>query len=1179
MKLRSLVLLFVAISAVAQFSGRVAGTVLDPSGAPVAGAEISLLLAHGTKPLVSTKSGKDGEYRFLSVRSADYDLAIQASGFVKSTLRDLRVDAAKETTVQTVKLLLATVASRVDVSANDDTVETGNAEISTTITPEQVHKLPVLDRDPLALIQMEPGVSYNGNSATTINGLRTSYSNMTLDGINIQDNYIRDNALDYTPNRVLLGQVRTITLVTSNQNSAAPGGATQVALETPSGTNQLHGNLLWYNRNNDFAANDWFNNQSGLARPRLNQNQFGGSIGGPIRKDKLFFYTNYEGVRTNQQSPVDTTVLTADARNGIFTYRDTAGATHKVNLLTLRGTAIDPTIANLLKQVPDASKINTFEVGDSTSGFSKNTAGYRLNQRNNEVRDNITVRMDYNLSLKNAFSGSYIWNRDNTDSPDGAYGFISKNTNPNHSHFLSSTWRWTPSATFTNELRGGFNLAPGDFLTSQTFGSYIVTGTVFTDPVAEFQPQGRATNTYSLSDNAALQRGRHYVQFGFHVQQIRVRAYNYAGVTPSYSLGLGTGQNALTRTDLPGVRTADLATANALLATLGGYLDGYSQTFNVTSATSGYVPGAPNTRNFKLSEYDLYVQDNWKVLPRLMLTIGLRYDLPGVADEANSLALLPVVQNNNPVQTLLSNATLNFAGASAGRPWYGRDHKDFAPNFGVAWDVFGKGKTAVRGGYAISYVNDQGLVAPEVITETNAGLVRTSAASGLSGTLAGVLPKIPVPLFQVPRTVADNYAANPFNTVGLVDPNLKTPYVQQYSFGIQQRIKSTVVEANYVGNHLARGFRAFDYNQVQIKPNGFLADFLRAQSNGYLALAKTGTFNPAYNSAIAGSQALTVFPLLAKGGQLNNSTVRNLLQTGEVGTLAATYQEDGTNGSVNFFQNPNALGADILTNYSTSSYNSLQLSARHRGHGGLEFQGNYTYSKVLSDAAGDSQSRIEHFLDLANTKIERARANFDLRHAIKGSVIYDLPFGKRRLHGLLGGWSTGSILTWQSGAPFSILSQRGTLNRSDGGRSDSNTATTLLNGSQLNSLVRFEMTGNGPYIISQSAINPSDGTGVNGDGQAPFSGQAFYNPSAGTIGALQKREFSGPWSFNLDASVQKTFTIRERHSLEIRMEGVNVLNHPTFYIGDQNINSTTFGVVGSMFNSPRVMQFGVRYQF
>jgi hypothetical protein len=1174
--------LLFALPALAQFSGRVAGTVLDPSGAPVAGAEVSLSLVKGAKALVSTATGKDGSYRLLSVRAEDYDLTVAAPGFLKFTLHNLRVDAARETPVQSITLQLASVTSQLDVSANEDTVETGNAEISTTITPEQIRKLPVLDRDPLSLIQMQAGVASNGNSATTINGLRTSASNMTLDGINIQDNYVRDNALDYSPNRVLLGQVRTLTLVTSNQNSAASGGATQLAMETPSGSNALHAEVLWYNRNNDFAANDWFNNQSGTPIARLNQNQFGASLGGPIRKDKLFFYTNYEGVRTNQQSPTDTTILTADARQGIFTYKNKNTVT-KVNLLAMRGISIDPYMANLLKQVPDPSQINNFDSGDSTAALLKNTAGYRFNQRSNEVRDNITYRMDFNLSPKNSFSGSYIWNRDNTDSADGSYSVIPKNSNPNHSHFVSTTWRSTITSKFTNELRGGFNLAPGDFLTSQKFGPYIVTGTVFTDPVAEFQPQGRATNTYSISDNAAYQKGTHYIQFGFHMQQVRVHEYDYSGVVPSYSLAMGTGQNALTTADLPGITNAALAQANALLATLGGYVDGYSQNFNVTSAKSGYVSNTPYLRNLKLSEYDLYVQDNWKIVPRVMLTLGLRYDLPGVADETNSLELLPVVQNNNPNQTLLSNATLNFAGASIGRPWYNKDHKDFAPNIGLAWDLFGNGKTAFRGGYAISYINDQALLAPENITGINSGLVGVSAATGLSGRVSGSLPAIPAPVYVVPRTVADNHATDFANGVGLVDPNLKTPYVQQYSAGFQHRFKDTLLEARYVGNHMVHGYRAFDLNQVQIKSNGFLSDFLRAQNNGFLAQAKTGTFNPAYNAAIPGSQVLTVFPLLAKGGSLGNGANRNLIETGQVGQLAASYFENGNNGSVSFFANPNAEVADILNNYSNSTYNSLQLSMRRQTKSGIEFQANYTYAKVLSDAAGDSQTRVEAFLDNTNTKISRARANFDLRHAIKGSATYDLPFGKGRrfawkpLDRLIGGWSTGAIFGLQSGAPFSILSGYGTLNRAN--RSASNTATTLLNGSQLDQIVKFEMTGNGPYILVPSALNPADGTGTNNVGQAPYPGQVFYNPVAGTVGALQVRQFSGPWSFNLDASIQKNIPINEKHSIEIRLEGVNVLNHPSFYVGDQNINANTFGVIGSTFNSPRVIQIGARYQF
>ncbi len=350
---------------------------------------------------------------------------------------------------------------------------------------DDIRNLPILDRDPLSVLQTQPGVIANGNSYTVINGLRTSYSDITLDGINIQDNYIRDNALDYVPNRLLLGQVRQMTLVTSNGNAASFGGATETAFSTPSGTNQFHGEAYWYNRNNDFSANDWFNNQAGMRAPFLNQNQLGGSIGGPIIKDKLFFYSNYEAVRAHQQEPVTTVILTATARQGIFEYRNSGGALEQVNLLGLRNITIDPAIQTLLNQVPGPQFINTetpataaLANGNVLSPDGLNTGGYRFNQQANEIRDNVTGKLDYNLSTSQALSGSYLWNRDNSrpSRPGkrllrGAQGLQSHQCQF-RGRFLALDPHLPPHQRTARRLQPHLRLLPH----RQQFGSYYLTG-------------------------------------------------------------------------------------------------------------------------------------------------------------------------------------------------------------------------------------------------------------------------------------------------------------------------------------------------------------------------------------------------------------------------------------------------------------------------------------------------------------------------------------------------------------------------------------------------------------------------------------------------------------------------------------------------------------------------------
>ena len=1161
----------------AQVAGRVTGTVVDATGAAVPEASVSLQLPGSGAAAYSTKTTTAGAFTLASVNPVIYDLVVEAKGFLTTKISELKVDPGSSKDIPAIKLEVAGVTQTVEVTTAKDTVETSNAEVTTTISNSQIKSLPVINRSPLGFLQTQAGINV-GAGTTTINGQRSTFVNVTLDGINVQDNFIRTNDVDFLPNLLLLDQVAEVTVTSSNASASAFGGSSQIGFVTPSGTNQYHGSAYWSNRNSEFAANTWFNNQSGVKRPFLNQNQMGGTLGGHIIKNKLFFYTNYEAFRLRQQTAQTATILQPDARNGIYTYI-AGGATQKVNILQAMGIQIDPKIAPILAQVPTT-------VNSSTVGDGRNTGGYSFLKRNNRTRDNVTTKGDYLMSPKNSFTVSYIWNRDILDRPDqdSTYNTIPSVTNNDPVKLLSTAWRWNPKPTLTNEARFGFNWAPAIFLASQDIPAYFISGTSFTNPTNAFRTQGRNTDTWQFADNANWVHNQHTVSFGFQTQWVRIEQYNDAGITPSYGLSMGAGQTGLTAAQLPGISASDLSAANTLLATLGGYLNSYTQTFNVSSRTSGYTSGYTNLRHNTFDNYGLYVQDGWKLRRNLTATLGVRWDYYTPVDERDGLSLLPVLQNNNVIQTLLNPVGVtDFAGGGTGRKWYKADKNNFAPNLGLAWDPTGQGKWSIRAGYSLAFVNDNTLRAVDNSQATNIGLQTGVTATGLSGRLGSGVPTIPTPVFKVPRTYADNYALSTTNAQAMPDPGLVTPYVQQYNLSVQRAIKGTVVQVAYVGNHATKSIRGFDFNQVQIA--AMLPDFLKAQNNGLLAQKAGGSFDPRFNANIAGSQQLPFFNALPNSGSLTNSTVISNIQTGQVGELGSFYQTNKLNGSTNFFQNPNALGANALENFSNESYNGLQVDVQHRFSHGLQFQFNYVYSKVMSDAAGDQQTDFEPFLDINNAKIEKSRVNgSDITHVFKANWVYELPFGQGKMFSVgnkvlsrfISGWRVASIMTYQSGTPFGVLSGRGTLNRA--ARSGGETANTTLNKSQLDDLFGVVMTGNGPFFVPQS-IKGSDGRAVAADGAAPFTGQVFSQPGAGQIGALQRNYFSGPWVFDMDASLSKTTKIHERHTLEFRMDSTNIFNHPTWFIGNQTITSTNFGKITGTFFGRRLVQFGLKYSF
>jgi hypothetical protein len=1259
-------------------TGSITGTVVDSQGLAVEGADVTLTNQQTNYTYKGTTSST-GAYKFSSIDYGIYSVTVGKQGFRNGVVENIRLDAATAYTVAPLKLELGVATQSVVVEAGAESVNTTSAEVSSTVEKQQIEELPILDRNPLNLLGLEAGINQNGLTTTVISGQRSSFSNLTLDGINIQDNFIRTNDLDFSPNYPFSSQAQEFTVINQNSDVDQGGGSSQVSIVTPKGTNKYHGEGFWYYRANSFAGNDWFNDASGLAIPKLLQNQGGGNIGGPIKKDKLFVYGYYELLRLKQQTPNDTTILNPAILAGLssstptvpFTYQPVNASTgapdgpaQTVNLLTVlnqsRGNpvfdssgnyvsgapifTVDSAMAALLKRMPTTS--NNTRVGDGT-----NLLGYQFNARNDNTLDNYGVRLDYDINPHNTVSGTWAWNRQVVDRPDidTSFDLVPLVQNNDSVKFLSTSWRWSPINSFTNEVRFGFNLAPAFFSTSQNFGAgYVLddTSLPFTDPNPNFLPQGRNTRTWLWLDNASWVKGNHTVKFGTQIERVTIFVTDEFGVYPSYNLGFSTANPfgpAASDFPVPGsgdtITNSALGNASSILANVAGILNSVSQTAYVTSQTSGYVPGAKENRNYRQNLWAFYLGDQWKITRKLTLTYGTRWEYYSPVDERDGLVLLPEAPaGTNINQQLLGNATLNFAGGPSGRPLYRPRLNQFAPNLGLAWDPFGNGKTAVRAGFSMNYVNDEYFTAAGNAAAGNTGLSEsavlqqlttppTSQVNGYAGpTVSNPQGNnvLPVPPFSIPTTFQIN-AINATNTQGAIgglagygiDPNIKTPYLEQWNLSIQRDIGwNTSVTAGYVGNHGVGLLRAIDVNQLNLNaelagPGGaaagpFLADFNRARANGFLSLAANGTFDPTYTGP--GTQPLTIFPVIY-GGALGNPTVNNLIYQGQVGSLIAIYHENGydtgvgypgSGNLINWFPNPYVLGADLLKNTSFSSYNAGYVEVRRRFSRGLYFQANYTYSKVMTDFGGN-QDQFQPFLDNARPQLEKSRAPFDLTHAFKANFTYELPIGKghtmlssgNKVLGLLvDGWKTGSIFTVQSGNPFSILSEYGTFNRG-GTRSLNNTAVATLTHEQISGDLGVFKEPNGVvYGINPALISPN-GTGTPANPQlscAPAVAGGFCNPQPGEVGNLQLYAFSGPMFFDWDVSAGKDFNLTERLKLTFRTEAFNVLNHPTFFMGDTgplnlnpanfgNINSTTFMQSTSTVSVPRRLQFSLLLKF
>ncbi|HEV7744902.1 MAG TPA: TonB-dependent receptor [Pyrinomonadaceae bacterium] len=1279
-----LTLCLFTVSALAQGNiGRLVGSVAGPDG-NIPGAMITVKDNQTGKEQTVQASG-DGTFSVQQLEAGTYTVTITVKGFKTFTTSNLKIDAARDYTLNAT-LEIGNVSETVQVIAGADVVNSSNGELSTSVTPRQVKELPINGRNPLSLLNLIAG---SNPTSSSINGQRSSSVNYTRDGLNVQDNFIRNGFVSDQPTVDDTGE---FTVITQNAGAEYGTGSTQVLLVTPRGGSSFHGNAFEFNRNARFAANNFFNNLNNVQRAALKRDQFGGTLSGPailphfgeggvsVIKHRAFFFANYEGFRLTNQIGVTTTTLLAPARTGAFSYVDNGGVTRTVNVLNGTGFAtgltaaqggvlvVDPTIqARILNPMPT--------VGNGALTGINFLQALTINRGNPEVRNAATGRFDVDLSEKNSFNFIYKWNKNADARTDIAAGFSDEvfNTQGGPTTLYVGAWQMTPSPSFSNEVRGGYQRSEPFFLSTTDPRSlpFLISAPLVTNPEPSFQSQGRNTSYYNIQDNASWSHGNHSIRFGTQGQYYRIESINNGGSTAVYTITTtgNTASPGLVSANFPGgINSTDLGRANSLRFLLGGVVGSGTQTLNATSSSSGFIKDATQVRRLNFNNYSAYVSDQWRLSPKLTLNLGMRYELYTPLNNPDRVSLEPVVAAGaDPIATILNPiGTFQPVGGNAGHDgnFFKMDKNNFGPNISIAYSpsfknrfmsslMPGEGKTVIRGGYRVDYVNDEYVRSPDNASINNAGLGTFGASARLGGTAAGSTQfrvigvgnaPTAAPIF-VPtsafgpggsgtRTFLENNiaagggAGTIGGTISLIDPNFQVQRNYEYNVGIQREIGfQSVIEIRYVGGYSKELTRSIDFNQMEIRKNGFLPDFIKAQNNCRLqgaTIAGTGDpinrcTNAAFNAAIPGSVPLPVFDRLAGGGFLNNSVILGPIRAGTPGTLAETYLLNGIN-EIGFVANPNAGVVNLTTNGGRYNYNALQTEIRRRFTGGLSLQANYTFQKILTDVTGSTdevnQTRVEPYLDNFDKSRDYGRAIYDRAHTFNFNAQYELPFGKgkRFLSGggvaerIFGGFQFSSIVNISSGVPTGIIDGRGTVNRA--ARSITQPATSSLNAHEIQKLMGVFKTPNGVFIIDPRVLfatatgaglptlsgfdlnqrlpagyTISSVRGANPVGTAPFAGQVFFPNIAGSSGNLQRNFLNGPMYFNWDAGLLKNIRITENMRVQLRGEMFNVLNHTNFFAGSNpailDVGSTNFGRLTSTNQtySPRIVQFGARFEF
>jgi hypothetical protein len=1165
--LLALALSLMSLSALAQSTaGRVLGSVTDQSGASVAGATVVITdTQRGTSRTLTTDSS--GDYVAPDLIPGTYKIHVAAKGFKSVERPNITIEVATDVRAD-FTLQPGNVSEVVIVTGEIPLLNTTSSTLGGTLSNEEINDLPLNGRNYENLLQLRPGVMRypgGGFSTTSTDGLRAEDNAYFVEGLFNSEPFSGQgiiNGAGIAGDSATILPIDAIQEFNVQENPAAeygwkPGAVVNVGLK--SGTNTVHGSAFAFGRDGDpLDARNYFNAAPAAKNPRTLE-QFGGSLGGAIIKDKAFFFGAYEGQRydvgnsysvtTPSMMPL-TLAQTGSAPN--CTAASLAGLDCGASIpnaiadllangytVATSGPCSGPCISPASQLISGCTVSSGGAVTCAGTGFpTNNNPSVNLVQGfpNQVGVDNVVAKGDYNLNQRNAISGMYFFGNDSgtvEDFPELQDKWRSKIHT--RAQVVGGSWVWTPNARWVNELRVGYNrlyqpTLPGDLGTPAS-GYGINTGVsgpntgglprigfagAFVPGLGGFKwPKFQGPDSITqFIDHVSYTRGAHAFKFGGELHRNEVTGAAFGNARGSITF-LGGGA---------------LAASTALEDFFAG--DPFKASVQV---------GDP-TRQIHNWAYGFFAQDDWRLTRNLTINYGLRYEFNSVIKEAHNL-----LGNFDPN----SAAGLIQAGVNGVSGPYNPDHKNFAPRLGFAWDVTGKGNTVIRGGAGLVYetINWESLLAFN--NAFGLGNVPTGAIINASGGTAGTIPggnlAIPPGMPQW-DSGAPLYGANVSTTqlncfnnpcpIMSVDRNITTPYVWNWTLNLQHAFTPNLsLEVAYVGN---RGSNLTGIRDINQPPVG---SGWGTGPTGELTLCLASA--PLYNKCTAD----------ANGGEEANRTY-----AGKFPYLS------------NIFQ---------MANVYRSNYNGLQVTLNSRNYHGLSMVAGYTFSHALDDVGANWDFGYGAGLPQDSTNVGREYGNsdFDIRHRLTLSLTYAVP-GRKGFAQMMEGWEINSIVTLQSGQPWGPI-DLGTDAAGVGSLPVSPPASEPIRWDFFGRTSDFKSGPAAiPYFSGASNSNCaaqalSEDGGTAGAATAALNLYGCYAkgssmmlpPALGTFGTMGRNTFTDSGFKNFDLSIAKNWHLGERFHAQFRAEFFNILNHPNFAnpYGGQN----GFGL-----NDPSVRPFG-----